>query len=64
MLFLLFLFNVDVNYSYIYLENYSSSLNFIDKKMLKYNYFGSCALFVSTFRVINDSWVASVIDPY
>ena len=29
------LFNVDVNYSYIYLENYSCSLNFIEKNIVK-----------------------------
>jgi hypothetical protein len=47
-LFLLFLvqFNVDDNYSYIYLVNYSCSLKCIEKNLVNYGYFDN-------FQVIN-----------
>ena len=35
------LFNVDVNYSYIYLINYSCSLKCIERDIVKYSYSGS-----------------------
>ena len=52
--FWLSLLNVDVNYSCF--------LNCIEKNLVKYNYFGSCWLFILNF--LGDKWVALVLDPH